>query len=261
MHRKQPQTQNTTDPNSFEAFANLHPNKANEMMGMLVEVTGVRDKKLLFHAFNISRKTAEAEFNVEVAIDWLLAFNAQNSQEAHSQSSQDRNQSSAQKKRGPPSLTGISPVPATAGQVPMQPPNSPTLTAGPTLASPPKPLVDLTDQPNSNNAKEMVDTDLEKAIKLSLQEAAAANNATGGNAGTGFGVSQEEQDVSRALEASLLDNQIVGNPRRGLDNWIDPLNPHDRKRNGMVSLPPTKISGFCLTLSLFFCVHYSGLSG
>ena len=62
-------------------------------------------------------------------------------------------------------------------------------------------LVDLTDSSNNKD----VDADLEKAIQLSLQEVKRPVE--------NFGVSQEDQDVSRALEASLLENQ---NKRSGM---------------------------------------------
>lgn len=82
-------------------------------------------------------------------------------------------------------------------------------------------LVDLTDSSNNKD----VDADLEKAIQLSLQEVKRPVE--------NFGVSQEDQDVSRALEASLLENQ---NKRSGMMiDYVDPLNPHDRERHGMVT--------------------------
>lgn len=69
---------------------------------------------------------------------------------------------------------------------------------------------------------------MEKAIQLSLQEA----KRTGGE---GFGVTQEEQDVSRALEASLLETQMANKRSRGMMiDYVDPLNPHDRQRHGLV---------------------------
>ena len=47
--------------------------------------------------------------------------------------------------------------------------------------------------------------------------------------------SQEDQDVSRALEASLLESSGMsgGKRKRGADNWVDPQNPHERERQGM----------------------------
>ena len=51
------------------------------------------------------------------------------------------------------------------------------------------------------------------------------------------GVNQEDEDVSRALEASLLESQTRNGLKFGLNGrdeaWADPLNPHDRKRNAM----------------------------
>ena len=43
------------------------------------------------------------------------------------------------------------------------------------------------------------------------------------------------QDVSRALEASLLESQVNSGKRKRAETWVDPLNPHDRARNGVVS--------------------------
>ena len=42
----------------------------------------------------------------------------------------------------------------------------------------------------------------------------------------------------RALEASLLEHAGPNGKRKRGDggNWIDPLNPHDRERNAMVSV-------------------------
>jgi len=52
----------------------------------------------------------------------------------------------------------------------------------------------------------------------------------------GGGISQEDQDVSRALEASLLETlQSSGGKRKRNENWTDPLNPHERERNGTVN--------------------------
>ena len=47
-------------------------------------------------------------------------------------------------------------------------------------------------------------------------------------------MSQEDQDVSRALEASLLENQNKRSRGMMID-YVDPLNPHDRERVAMVS--------------------------
>ncbi|XP_048588705.1 ubiquitin carboxyl-terminal hydrolase 25 isoform X2 [Nematostella vectensis] len=67
------------------------------------------------------------------------------------------------------------------------------------------------------------DDDLEKAIALSLQES---------QAGQPQGITAEEQDISRVLEASLIENKPGQKRKRG-DPWmmfVDPVNPYDRKR-------------------------------
>ena len=127
---------------------------------------------------------------------------------------------------------------------PIQPPNSPTSNSN-RLNNKPS-LVDLTDSSNNKD----VDADLEKAIQLSLQEVKRPVE--------NFGVSQEDQDVSRALEASLLENQ---NKRSGMMiDYVDPLNPHDRERHGMVNSYLEKIF-FCVCLVCYytFCkINFSG---
>ena len=105
------------------------------------------------------------------------------------------------------------------------PPNSPTQTS--------KPLVDLTDNGNGGATAEAgttkdTDADLERAIKLSLQE-------TGTVTSFNSHFSQEDQDVSRALEASLMMEPMSGAKRKRGDTYVDSPNPHDRERNGLVS--------------------------
>lgn len=62
------------------------------------------------------------------------------------------------------------------------------------------------------------DEDLEKAIALSLQEAQ--------------GITAEEQDISRVLEASLAENKSGLKRKRGdpLVRFVDPVNPYERQR-------------------------------
>ncbi|XP_064464231.1 ubiquitin carboxyl-terminal hydrolase 25-like isoform X1 [Ornithodoros turicata] len=61
--------------------------------------------------------------------------------------------------------------------------------------------------------------DLQKAIALSLQEQQQQQQQV-------VGVSVEEQDISRALEQSL------GTKRKRGEAWQDPLDPHERRRQG-----------------------------
>ena len=67
------------------------------------------------------------------------------------------------------------------------------------------------------------------------------------------------QDVSRALEASLMESQLgVGNRKR-VDNWVDPLNPHERERDGVVRESPLSVKYHLLFLSskqkLLLCIE------
>jgi hypothetical protein len=82
----------------------------------------------------------------------------------------------------------------------------------------PRPVVDLTDE----NKPAVGGDDLQRAIELSLAEGG------GVTVGSSSAFSQEEQDVSKALEASLLESS---RSRRKTDSQ----NPHDKKRDGEAS--------------------------
>ena len=89
----------------------------------------------------------------------------------------------------------------------------------------PRPIVDLTDETGSK-AVDSGGDDLQRAIELSLAEGGGGGGVSAvGNSS----FSQEEQDVSKALEASLLES--TRNRRK-----TDSHNPHDKKRDGEVSL-------------------------
>ena len=79
-------------------------------------------------------------------------------------------------------------------------------------------VVDLTDDNKTED-------DLQKAIALSLQDGGLVSQGGGGaGASTVSGISQEEQDVSKALEASLLESTQSGRKSSA--------NPRDRQREG-----------------------------
>lgn len=63
--------------NSFEAFAVAYPAKAEELMGKLTEVTGNTDRGVLVKAFNQTKKS-DHDFNVALAIDWILQLSESN---------------------------------------------------------------------------------------------------------------------------------------------------------------------------------------
>jgi hypothetical protein len=235
--------------NSFEAYAQANPAKAEKLMGKLTEVTGVIDRAVLYKALNQARKP-DNDYDVNSAIEWILQMSDCTSVAAPATvpSSSETQQRTRRKTPGlglqrqpvqsqfinPGTPSGHHPVNNHGGYTPtMQPPNSPSASAAAAgasanvLRSNSMPLVDLTDPSNDTNNKDE-DSDLEKAIQLSLQDAKQGS--------TNFGVTQEEQDVSRALEASLLETNYGGKRSRGMIEYVDPLNPHDRKRNGMVSL-------------------------
>ena len=82
-------------------------------------------------------------------------------------------------------------------------------------------VVDLTEPDNKS------EEDLQRAIALSLQDGGLVGSNVSSTSSTGVsGVSQEEQDVSKALEASLLESSQVMKKK-------DSQNPHDRQRDGV----------------------------
>lgn len=221
-------TQAPMDHGSFDAYAQANPAKADELIAKLIEVTGTTDRGILIRALEQSKKTDQNhEFNVTCAIEWILSMSERQSNDHQ------------RPRRKPPGQSQFaSPGGANATNnhsfAPMQPPNSPSSTAAVASGENAElrsatnmPLVDLTDSSNDVNNKDDGDADLEKAIALSLQEHKR-------NDGPNFGVSQEDQDVSRALEASLMETQS-SKRSRGMIDYVDPLNPHDRQRKEMVS--------------------------
>ena len=81
-------------------------------------------------------------------------------------------------------------------------------------------VVDLTEETKPED-------DLQRAIALSLQDGGKTSASAATSSQTVSGVSQEEQDVSKALEASLLET-TRGRKKK------EEQNPHDRERNGEV---------------------------
>ena len=85
-------------------------------------------------------------------------------------------------------------------------------------------VVDLTEETKPED-------DLQRAIALSLQDGGSTTSNAATSSQTVSGVSQEEQDVSKALEASLLET-TRGRKKK------EEQNPHDRERDGEVSQDP-----------------------
>jgi len=176
----------TVDDKSFYLFAQTNPEKAREHIAAVREVTGTADDEEIKRALDKTREVS-GEFNLSRAIDILLAGS-----NSH-----------------------------TAAVLPSPSSTQPTTSVVPPSSSPHKPkVVDLTEENKSED-------DLQRAIALSLQDGGVTNIPTHSTTATSTvsGVSQEEQDVSKALEASLLESS---QGRRKKDSQ----NPHDRQREG-----------------------------
>lgn len=263
---------------NFAQYSERYSDKAKRLCRQVSEVTGVVDERAIAQAFDRSRRNPQSEFNVSLAIEWILdsanqladssggvgsaAIQLPNSPKLGNQHQQvvPIKRPLTSSNQGLPSNTTAMPPavamdrPTTSAVAPetAQPPNSPVQSASSNAAAPATPgsggskaLVDLTE---GNKSVAGEDVELEKAIKLSLQEAQQSSAAAASNFG-GSTMTQEDQDVSRALEASLLETQINGAKRKRGETWVDPLNPHERERNGMVSTSST-----CIKISMIIFV-------
>lgn len=221
-------------------------------------ISGVTDVDLLSAAFNATSAQGQNENSVATAIEWLLERPQKSHLPAHLNNERtasirrptplqvgvvDQLKSLNMRLKGrfyllllqtalPPVNNTVEMPPAVAMNradlpQPAQPPNSPNQPQQ-------KPLVDLTEGGSGGSGAESgpvqgsEDAELQRAIKLSLQDQGRSRESFGGSA-----FSQEDQDVSRALEASLMESQNGAKRKRG-ENWVDPLNPHDRERSGLV---------------------------
>lgn len=175
----------TVDDKSFFLFAQTNPEKAREHIAAVREVTGTVDDEEIKRALDKTRETS-GDFNLARAIDILLGSNSH--------------------------TVAILPSPSST---------LPTTSMVPPSSSPHKPkVVDLTEENKSED-------DLQRAIALSLQDGGVTNLPSHSTTATSTvsGVTQEEQDVSKALEASLLES-TQGRRKK------DSQNPHDRQRDG-----------------------------
>ena len=85
---------------------------------------------------------------------------------------------------------------------------------------------------------ETSEKELQAAIAESLRDQ-PGNNILGGQ------VSKEEQDISRVLEQSLQEHKS-GEKRKRTDLWfVDPLNPHDRERDGTWPVGMKNVGNTC----------------
>ncbi|XP_045207916.2 ubiquitin carboxyl-terminal hydrolase 25-like [Mercenaria mercenaria] len=87
-------------------------------------------------------------------------------------------------------------------------------------------VIDLTNVSDTNETE-----DIQKAIAASLADSGGPYQQETAPGILGGQVSREEQDISRVLEQSLIESKAGTKRKRG-DLWfVDPLNPHERKRN------------------------------
>ena len=249
-------------PITFENYVQGNPIKAKQILDQLTEVTGVRDTSVLYKAFNETRKGDQ--FNVTLAIEWILSLPPQTASLMPDLAPINDT------KRNPLTIATRQDAAASSSSVPMQPPNSPNSNSSISVSSANRNLVDLTENVPSAQGKAGTsagntsneDADLEKAIALSLQEANAQARTISTSHGPP-GMSQEDQDVSRALEASLAEHTGGYGKRRKDGSWADPLNPHDRERNGLWPVGLKNVGQTCwfsaVIQSLFYLPAFRGL--
>ncbi|XP_064407430.1 ubiquitin carboxyl-terminal hydrolase 28-like [Halichondria panicea] len=96
--------------------------------------------------------------------------------------------------------------------------------------------IDLTSEVGSGDN---TDRELQQALALSLQQMSGSQQKSG--------ISIEEEELSRAVEASIAANQ-ENLTRLGLPKstaFVDPINPHDRKRAGTTAVGLKNIGNTC----------------
>lgn len=160
--------------------------KAKDQIAAVREVTGHVDDEEIRAALERTRDPVSGEYNLARAVDSLLSS---------------------------PTGSNMAPLP---GPAVVMSPAQPVTAQQPTK---PK-VVDLTEENKPED-------DLQRAIALSLQDGGVttSHRESVQTSAVVSGVSQEDQDVSKALEASLLESS--GGRRKK-----EPQNPHDRERDG-----------------------------
>lgn len=163
------------------------------------EITGITDKSLIHQAINAC-STTDGKYEVAEVVNMLIADD------------------SPQKKSSLP--TAALPTAKMAITYPKESDSVDAIAGSkPVSTKNAKGVIDLTSDNNETD-------DIQKAIAASLQDTQTQDTPgiLGGQ------VSREEQDISRILEQSLIESKAGTKRKRG-DIWfVDPLNPHERKR-------------------------------
>ncbi|XP_043194604.1 ubiquitin carboxyl-terminal hydrolase 25-like [Amphibalanus amphitrite] len=110
------------------------------------------------------------------------------------------------------------------------------------------------------------DTDLRRAIELSLQDRASGSGGSGSASGSvaaaSAGITREEEDIAKVLEASIAD-QNAGTKRKRGSPWLDPHNPNERIRDGDWPVGLKNVGNTCwfsaVVQSLFHLPAFRGL--
>ncbi|KAJ8316492.1 hypothetical protein KUTeg_006506 [Tegillarca granosa] len=181
--------------------------KYKHLYNQIKEITGVEDENLIYNAIDACQDP-QGKYNLENAVAMLVDNNESQQTGVKKEKAVDipvqhvGDCTDARKGR------------ADSGSQDKNNAEKPGVPESGTQVNKAQGVIDLT--------SETADTDdLQKAIVASLQD---SQGILGGQ------VSREEQDISRVLEQSLIESKAGTKRKRG-DVWfVDPLNPHERKR-------------------------------
>ncbi|XP_070201808.1 ubiquitin carboxyl-terminal hydrolase 25-like isoform X2 [Littorina saxatilis] len=165
------------------------------------EVTGIDDQCVIDEAISACQ-TKDGTYKVEDVVSMLIQDDSLRKRQAKS----SRNSNSKSVSFGEEQVQGQGQGQGQCQETPKKTPVQET--------APKKTVIDLTNESGEQQ-------EINRAINASLQD---AQGILGGQ------VTREEQDISRVLEASLAESKPGTKRKRGELWFVDPLNPHERKR-------------------------------
>ncbi|XP_076438413.1 ubiquitin carboxyl-terminal hydrolase 25-like [Babylonia areolata] len=176
------------------------------------EITRIEDHRVIDEAINACRKK-DGSFEVEDVVSMLVQDDSLRRQ------MRTKNPKSVSFREEPRPEQGQSQNKENMPKLPVQ------------ESTPPRKnnVIDLTHETGEQQ-------EINKAISASLQD---AQGILGGQ------VTREEQDISRVLEASLAESKAGTKRKRGELWFVDPLNPHERKRHGTWPVGLKNIGNTC----------------